>query len=1007
MGEPYSPCVTIWWRSLILTVTVACGSSGPDLDDFLPDVPAPDGSARTTFAGVAANEDDLVDGPARSGVPGDYFLRNDKVHFVVQAATRVIGIIPWGGNVVDGALVGGEDQIGEVSLVYQLGRTCAHDRIEVLRDGSGGGPAVVRAYGHGAPNDGINLKGIGAIPVPTAVDADIEDDVACATTYTLRPGASHLEVAWTIFNPKDEELAGPLGVLSDVGGQIQVFTPRQGFQSIGGSIGDILDAEDVSTPYMVYQAPGTAWAVIPRLADGGESAGFIVAGASFLVFGIDQFLQVIDADRFALHVPAKKGVTATVEVVLGRDAGAIEAELRRGEALVAITGSVPFPDGRARVTFFEDADGNGALDATDPARFYLDAEASGAISGRIPPGSYLVRAEVPELSRSTVAPLVASGASATLPALSLPAPARLHYTVRDAAQPAGLPIPAKLLLVGTTPVPPDARVAATSERPAGTVRTIHAAHGTSNPSGTDPGDPVLLVPAGGPYRLFVSRGPEWSIEAIDLPALGAGDETALPPILLERVLDTSGYVATAFHEHALGSPDSAVPWEARVASLAVEGIELFAGTEHDNLVDYAPIVAAMGLGDVIRPVIGVETTPFVYGHFIGFPLDRDPAHPAGGAVDWAAGSAPYAMVPGQIFSGLREIGARVVQVCHPRGDQVGFGTFQAYFDRVGLTFDFAARTATGVTSAQEVPTEWMRLPSDTPLYSDDFDVLEVWNNHSRKDVDGDGTEDYYYFERVMKDWMNYLSLGRIIAPVGNGDTHGGVSDSAGLPRTLIRVGDDTISGLAAGGDEEVWGALSGDLARDVVITNGPMIRITADGAPAIGKVVPGATPLVIEITSADWVDFDTVEIFANATFDSPRDPLVPVRCFTTLANLDPADPCAKPGTPQLLDVTLEATAHGGQRRRAVVDLALTAADIPTRAGKTGDDAWVVVRVRGRRSLFPMIPDRVLVGEGLTTLTTGAAPWDAALAGKGIPATAMSGAVLVDFDGGGWRAPFQP
>ena len=156
--------MTIAWRSLIVFVTgvaMSCGSSGPDLDDFLPAVPAPDGSTRTTFAGVAATEADLVDGPARTGVPGDVYLRNDKAHFVVQAASRVIGIIPWGGNVVDGALLGGEDQMGEVSLVYQLGRTCAHDRVEVLRDGSGGGPAVVRAFGHGAPNDGINLKGIG------------------------------------------------------------------------------------------------------------------------------------------------------------------------------------------------------------------------------------------------------------------------------------------------------------------------------------------------------------------------------------------------------------------------------------------------------------------------------------------------------------------------------------------------------------------------------------------------------------------------------------------------------------------------------------------------------------------------------------------------------------------------------------------------------------------------------------------------------------------------------
>ena len=110
-----------------------------------------------------------------------------------------------------------------------------------------------------------------------------------------------------------------------------------------------------------------------------------------------------------------------------------------------------------------------------------------------------------------------------------------------------------------------------------------------------------------------------------------------------------------------------MPFEKRLAALAAEGIELFAATDHDRLTDYGPLIAAAGLEDRIQGVVGVEATPFAYGHFNVYPLDRDDSDPSGGAVDWGEGAGTgFAMLPEEIWAAYRDRGARIVQVSHPR-----------------------------------------------------------------------------------------------------------------------------------------------------------------------------------------------------------------------------------------------------------------------------------------------------------------------------------------------------
>jgi len=103
--------------------------------------------------------------------------------FIVGAPTRVIGVVPQGGNVIDAVRLDAAgrptdaDHFGELSMVYKAGRTCEHTRMEIVRDGSAGGAAVLRAIGSSGNNDFINIKAINALPVSATVDPDIPDKI--------------------------------------------------------------------------------------------------------------------------------------------------------------------------------------------------------------------------------------------------------------------------------------------------------------------------------------------------------------------------------------------------------------------------------------------------------------------------------------------------------------------------------------------------------------------------------------------------------------------------------------------------------------------------------------------------------------------------------------------------------------------------------------------------------------------------------------------------------------
>jgi hypothetical protein len=138
-----------------------------------------------------------------------------------------------------------------------------------------------------------------------------------------------------------------------------------------------------------------------------------------------------------------------------------------------------------------------------------------------------------------------------------------------------------------------------------------------------------------------------------------------------------------------------------------------------------------------------------------------------------------------------------------------------------------------------------------------------------------------------------------------------------------------------------------------------------------------------------------------------------MKCWTNrpLASLDPADPClAATLPPEAMTIALQTLPGGGNFRRYqfTVTVTIDAMDIVNRAGATGQDAWLVFRVRGDRGIFPIMADDSIDATTLPVLLAGDMDQIAqALVGRGFPAQAFTAPIFVDFDGGGYRAPFAP
>lgn len=338
---------------------------------------------------------------------------------------------------------------------------------------------------------------------------------------------------------------------------------------------------------------------------------------------------------------------------------------------------------------------------------------------------------------------------------------------------------------------------------------------------------VMLPP--GRYRLTVSRGMEYE-SATELVEIGQG-VGAVMRAELRRVVNTEGYIGGEFHVHSMPSFDSDVPLDQRALSLAAEGVEVFASTDHDALGDFAPAIREMGLSRHIHWIKGDEITADGFGHFGVYPLPDgvDPATQLTHDEPTVMGilARARAVAPGAIL-----------QLNHPMWREHPIG----YWNTAG--FD----PVTGMSQ--------MELASV-------FDTVEVWNSHTLDEDARFNTP----VDGVIDAWMATLQIGRGATAVGNSDTHRLSQTPPGWPRTFIRVpADDPMrvtdvmvnTGLRAG---------------DATLTSGPMLRASINGVRAGGTVraVDGQVTVHIDVEAPSFAPVDRVAVVVNRREVASRD----------------------------------------------------------------------------------------------------------------------------------------
>ncbi len=815
----------------LLILLAACGddpveSPSPGVD---PTVEAQPGEARAGVVEADGGEAALFGGVTAEGRAGDIKLYNDRVQFIIQGAREGHGLIHTGGGVIDADLVRADGALGrdtteDLFLGFGMSRLFHASEVEIIADGSEGGAAVVCARGADVPWE--YFQGMFEFPDPLVPDLGLE----IVLTYTLPPDSYTLEIEAQLTNAGDDDA---------------VFTPQDGALMSGEALlpwvpgGGFAGVDSGELPALSFVGRRGEAAVSLWPAEG----GYALSPLSELATELGIFLADLPLQELAPgdSTTLRRRVTVAPDVSAGEAARRVAA----GETLGQVSGAVSDPDGPvagARVHFVDASGEVGAFAVTD---------ASGAYSLELPAGDWTAYAlahgeqevvdrpegagrygafaaagvnatQLDALSGASAPPAVPfatgrlpsapgqvsvqDGGEATLD-LSLPAASAVSVSIRDGD---GAPLPAVVEL-RYTEGPPDTEVP----------EELHEA--LDIPGGsrvawawTASGEVQIPAPPGD-YEVWA--GHSWRYGQQTAAVSVAEGEDAAASLTLEEVVPRDGWVSVDPHLHAAPSFDGAMPMEDRLIACAATGVELPILTDHDAQADYRDLAEALGLGDRLRAVPGVEVSSLLRGHLNLYPVDPAPLEAING------GAARWWDIPEdteQYLAWARASGPEgaLLQVNHPRSP----GMFAL------AQYDPAAGAASN-------PDSW----------SWSFDTFELWNGGVAE------------LEEVRVDWFSFLDMGLRYVPTGASDSHYRYIP-CGMGRTDVYLDADPADVT----DSELAAAMA---AGRVIVASGTTLRATlsAGGDTALpgDTLSASSATLSIQVYAPDWIDPGVLRVYQD------------------------------------------------------------------------------------------------------------------------------------------------
>lgn len=783
----------------------------------------------------------ILGGPDAIGGVGDWALQNGTLCAVVADPSHETDAATTGGALIDLGLCGRDD---DQMILY----------LELLDNSA---EAIVRASRiEAAVDDGeaslVVEGGQDGISVDTRYSVDLEEPrrLRIRTTVTRGDDAASLSG----FSGAVLNFRGLTPFSVSTGGELPSFGyVYPGYRDRG--LGALADA---ATPVDLVVGVGAA-GLAPGIAYGLRSTAAYVRDGSGEKTDVPRFflsdgfatINVAFTETFLFGDDRDLGYVGLVESAFmnlpeGHEL-VLEQEIWVGERSdVAAVTDLLFPDAPVVTGTVDAAPAVVHVDRVDGGPFTeVRLDEPGRFSMHLPAGRYVLRVVAPG-GRSREKEIDVGPDGGRAGAFTLAAPSRV-------ALPAGSPM--RLVFVGIdgtddpnfrddlrgyrfrnddgepTPILP-------SER------SIHLAGTKADPTS------VTLRP--GRYRVLATRGPEFSLETTTLE-VAPGAKTTLEIDPPRRVVETPGEVGSDFHIHSAPSLDNATPTSRQIASTVASGSEVLVSSEHDHVVDFAPRIREMGLGEDLPSVVGLEVTsevssdvaPMSIGHANVFPMPVQPLAYRRGAVAnegrrWRDVIADLRALPGQ----------RVIQLNHAE-TRDGEPDKRAFFTHMGPAAAAFERDEPLDAAPNDVLIE---RDSKTSLRDLDFDAMELLN--------GSNMERY---EVLREDWFALLRHGERIVGTANSDSHF-PSTPVATPRNYVRYDGEVVP--ASGFDEKrfVAAVREGRLYG----TTGPIVDVELDGARPGDTARTRSATLAIEVRAADWIPVDEVRVYVSGALVATR-----------------------------------------------------------------------------------------------------------------------------------------